>query len=77
MAQGARLQATADLAVAITGVAGPTGGSEQKPVGLVYIAVSSQDATDISRYMFSHDRNAVRLRAAQAALNMLRLRLEI
>jgi nicotinamide-nucleotide amidase len=77
MAQGARYKAGADFAIGITGIAGPEGGFEHKPVGLVYIAVSSRDSTDISRYVFPHDRSAVRLRAAQTALNLLRLTLEI
>jgi nicotinamide-nucleotide amidase len=77
MAQGARRKARADLAVAITGIAGPAGGSEQKPVGLVYIAVSGQDGTDTPKYIFPQDRSSVRLRAAQTALNTLRLRLEV
>ncbi len=77
MAQGARYNAGADFAVGITGIAGPEGGTEHKPVGLVYIAVSSRDSTDISRYVFPHDRSSVRLRAAQTALNLLRLKLEI
>lgn len=77
MAQGARHNAGADFAVGITGIAGPEGGTEHKPVGLVYIAVSSRDSTDTSRYVFPYDRSAVRLRAAQTALNLLRLKLEI
>ena len=77
MAQGARHKAGADFTVGITGIAGPGGGSEHKPVGLVYIAVSSRDGTDISRHVFPHDRSLVRLRAAQTALNLLRLKLEI
>jgi nicotinamide-nucleotide amidase len=77
MAQGARYNAGADFAVGITGIAGPEGGTEHKPVGLVYIAVSSRDSTDISRYVFPHDRSAIRLRAAQTALNLLRLTLEV
>lgn len=77
MAQGARYKAGADFAVGITGIAGPAGGSEHKPVGLVYIAVSSRESTDISRYVFPHDRSTVRLRTAQTALNLLRLKLEI
>ncbi len=76
MAQGARYNAAADFAVGITGIAGPEGGTEHKPVGLVYIAVSSRDSTDISRHVFPQDRSAVRLRAAQTALNLLRLTLE-
>jgi len=77
MAQGARHKAGADFAIGITGIAGPEGGSEHTPVGLVYIAVSSRDDTDISRHVFPHDRSSVRLRAAQTALNLLRLKLEI
>jgi nicotinamide-nucleotide amidase len=75
MAQGARQRAGADYALAITGIAGPGGGSELKPVGLVYIAMDSRDGADTSRYVFSSDRSAVRLRAAQMALNKLRLKL--
>ncbi len=77
MAQGARRIAGTDYAIAITGIAGPSGGSEQKPVGLVYIAVDNRDGTDTSRYIFSFDRSSVRLRAAQTALNTLRLKLDL
>jgi nicotinamide-nucleotide amidase len=77
MAEGACRNAGTDYALAITGIAGPGGGTEQKPVGLVYIAVDSQDGTDTSRYVFSSDRNSVRVRAAQTALNILRLKLDL
>ena len=77
MAQGARKKAGTDFAIATTGIAGPTGGSEQKPVGLVYIAVDSDGGCETERYLFSHDREFIRLRAAQTALNMLRLQLDI
>ncbi len=77
MAQGARHKAGTDYAIAITGIAGPGGGSEQKPVGLVYIAVDNRDGTDTSRYILSFDRSSVRLRAAQTALNTLRLKLDL
>jgi nicotinamide-nucleotide amidase len=77
MAQGARRKAGTDYAIAITGIAGPGGGTEQKPVGLVYIAVDDRDGTDTSRYLFSFDRGSVRLRAAQTALNLLRLKLDL
>jgi len=75
MARGARRRSGADYAIGITGIAGPGGGSELKPVGLVYIAVDSRDGAETSRYVFSWDRSAVRLRAAQTALNLLRLKL--
>lgn len=77
MAQGARRRAGADYAISITGIAGPGGGTELKPVGLVYIAVDSRDGAETSRYVFSSDRSSVRYRAAQTALNMLRLKLRI
>lgn len=77
MAQGARRRSGADYALAITGIAGPGGGSEQKPVGLVYIGVDSRDGAETSRFVFSSDRSFVRLRAAQTALNILRLKLGI
>jgi len=75
MAQGARKKAATDFAVGITGIAGPSGGSEQKPVGLVYISVDSASGCETKRFTFSHDRATIRLRAAQTALNMLRLKL--
>ncbi len=75
MAQGARRRAGADYAISITGIAGPGGGTELKPVGLVYISVGSHNSTEISRHVFAFDRSSVRLRAAQTALNMLRLKL--
>jgi len=75
MARGARRKAGADFAIATTGIAGPTGATEQKRVGLVYISVDSSDDAETKRFTFSHGRNFVRLMAAQAALNMLRLRL--
>jgi nicotinamide-nucleotide amidase len=77
MAQGARRKAGTDFAIAITGTAGPAGGSEQKPVGLVYVSVDSDSGCETKRYVFSHDRDFIRLRAAQTALNMLRLQLDI
>ena len=73
MAQAARKKAGTDFAIGITGIAGPTGGSEQKPLGLVYISVESDNKCENRQFIFSHDRNSVRLRASQTALNMMRL----
>ena len=75
MAQNAGKRAGSDFAVGITGIAGPTGGTEQKPVGLVYICVGSNSSSETKRFVFSHDRDFIRLQAAQTALNMLRLKL--
>ena len=75
MAQGARQQARADFAIAITGIAGPGGGSEQNPVGLTYISLDDVQETTTSKHVFSRGRGSVRLRAAQTALNVLRHRL--
>ncbi|MCP4614198.1 MAG: competence/damage-inducible protein A [Planctomycetes bacterium] len=77
MAFNARKKARTDFAIGITGIAGPDGGTEQKPVGLVYISVDSDNGCDTKRCLFSHGRRAIRLRAAQTALNMLRLKLNI
>ena len=77
MAIGARKKAGTDYAVSITGIAGPTGGTEQKPVGLVYISVDSENGCDTKRCFFYHGRQFIRLRAAQTVLNILRLKLNI
>ena len=75
MAKAAREKARADFAIGITGIAGPAGGSEQKPVGLVYISVNSANECETKRFVISGVRDFIRLRAAQTALNMLRLKL--
>jgi nicotinamide-nucleotide amidase len=77
MASGARKKAQTDFAIGITGIAGPDGGSEQKPVGLVYISVDSDNDCDTKRCLFSKNRKFIRLRAAQTALNILRLKLNV
>jgi nicotinamide-nucleotide amidase len=73
MAQAARQKAGADFSIAITGIAGPSGGSEQKPVGLVFISICDGQNCRTQRFLFSQTREMVRLRAALSALNMLRL----
>ncbi len=77
MAQGARKKARTDFSIGITGIAGPAGQTEQKPVGLVYISIDSDNGWDTKRCLFSGDRRFIRLRAAQTALNMLRMKLNI
>lgn len=75
MAEGIRKSAGADFGLAVTGIAGPTGGTGQKPVGLTFIAVSDADQSECREFVFHQDRGRNKERAAQAALNLLRLRL--
>ncbi|MDB4913229.1 MAG: Competence-damaged protein [Gemmatimonadetes bacterium] len=75
MATGVRRAVDAGAAMAITGVAGPGGGSEVKPVGTVWIALDFRGSVEARRYNFVGDRGEIRHRAAQAALEMLRRRL--
>lgn len=71
MAQGVRERLGADYGVGITGIAGPGGGTEEKPVGLVYIAVSGAQMTEVRRYDYAGDRAQIRIRAAKSALHLL------
>jgi len=72
MAAGARAELGADAAVAVTGIAGPDGGTQEKPVGLVYIAVQAPGGGSTERFLFSGDREAVRARATAQSLHALR-----
>jgi nicotinamide-nucleotide amidase len=71
MARGARRAFGADVALAVTGVAGPGGGTPGKPVGLVYVARSCSGGTAVRRARFAGGRAAVRRQAADLALIML------
>jgi len=71
MAAGCKDALGSDVSVAITGIAGPGGGTPDKPVGLVYIAVASPSGIDCERFLFRGDRKAVRRSAVNAALNMV------
>ena len=72
MAEGARSRARADRALAITGIAGPDGGSPDKPVGLTFVALAGGAACRARRYQLGGDRDVNRLYAARLALNLLR-----
>lgn len=73
MAEGIRQKAGSDFGLAVTGIAGPTGGTPDKPVGLVFVAVTGADGTRCVKFRFHQDRVRNKERAAQAALNLLRL----
>ena len=76
MADGARARAASKYGLATTGIAGPTGGLEDKPVGTVYIALASGDSETVARkFFFPTDRETFKQLAAQAALDLLRRRL--
>jgi nicotinamide-nucleotide amidase len=75
MAQGIRRRVGATMGVGITGIAGPGGGTEEKPVGLVYVAVSYANKTESMECNFTGDRDRIRLWASQQALDMIRRRL--
>ena len=72
MAAGARRVAGSDIGVAITGIAGPDGGTPEKPVGLVYVALEGAAGTRVRRAVFPGGRERVRYQATQVALEMLR-----
>ncbi|MDQ2856101.1 MAG: competence/damage-inducible protein A [Acidobacteriota bacterium] len=75
MAEGVRSRAGTDFGLSVTGIAGPDGGSEEKPVGLVFIALADDAHTEHRKLKLPGDRNLIRWRASQAALDLLRHRL--
>ena len=75
MAEGVRKRCQSTFGVGITGVAGPTGGTPEKPVGLVYHALASENGTDVVEKNFPGDRKRVRWFASQQALDMVRRKL--
>jgi nicotinamide-nucleotide amidase len=75
MAEGIRERAGTDFGLSVTGIAGPAGGTEEKPVGLVYIALANEVKTEHRKLQLPGDRNLIRWRASQAALDLLRRRL--
>jgi PncC family amidohydrolase len=75
MAAGAARSLGAEAAVAVTGIAGPGGGTSEKPVGMVWVATLWQGDFRTAQFQFPGERDVVRRRAAQAALDCLRRRL--
>jgi len=75
MAEGARARIGVDVAVSVTGIAGPSGGTEEKPVGTVWFAVATPGGTESRRIIFLGSRKEIRERAAQTALFLVNRRL--
>ena len=72
MAEGARRVSGADIALSITGIAGPGGGTPEKPVGTVYLALSTAEGTTVTAKMFTGDRRQIQTLAAYAGLQLIR-----
>ena len=77
MATGGRERTGADLAVSVTGIAGPDGGTPAKPVGLTYVAVADAVGVAVRRYVWTGDRSDNKRRSAEAALELLLERVEV
>jgi PncC family amidohydrolase len=72
MASGVRTLLDSDIGISTTGIAGPTGGTPEKPVGLVYIALTTKDYVYYEKHIFHRDREGNKREAADAALEMLK-----
>ena len=70
MCKGCMRVSGSDIGISTTGIAGPDGGSKEKPVGTVYIGVTTKDKTDVRKYVFSGDRDEVRNQTVETALLM-------
>ncbi len=71
MCEGARINSGASVALSTTGIAGPTGGTEDKPVGTVFIGCATANGIDVRRFLFSGSRGQVQEQSAKAALQLL------
>ena len=72
MAEGVALKTGADIGVGVTGIAGPGGASDEKPVGLVYIAVAGREGTIVKKNIFTGRRKQIKYKTTQTALDMVR-----
>lgn len=73
MAEGVRRLTGTDISVSDTGIAGPTGATEDKPLGLHYIGYCDGEKTEVHRIVYKGERNDVRLYVSQYALNLIRI----
>ena len=73
MAEGVRRKSGVDIGISSTGVAGPTGGSDEKPVGLVYIAVATDKVKTVKECRFTGNRKEIKFQASTAALDLVRM----
>jgi nicotinamide-nucleotide amidase len=72
MLLGIHKVADADHAIAVSGIAGPTGGTKEKPVGTVYLGILNQHGMVVERYLFEGDRESVQIQATQRAIELLK-----
>ncbi len=72
MAEGIRELANTDYGIGVTGIAGPSGATEEKPVGLVYIGLAKENESYAKEFRFVGDRTSIKLWASQTALDLLR-----
>jgi nicotinamide-nucleotide amidase len=72
MAEGVRSRIGSDYALSVTGIAGPTGGSETKPIGTVFIGLASERGTRVRRFLNPYDRETFKFVTSQQALDLLR-----
>lgn len=77
MAEGLQKVSSADVAVSVTGIAGPGGGSELKPVGLVYMGISTKQGISTRKNLFTGDRDEIRKQTVNAALNLIAEKLDL
>lgn len=77
MARGIRLKLSADVGVSTSGIAGPTGGTPDKPVGTTWIGFSSAEGEEARHFVFQGDRLSIKEQAAQAALQLLADHLQV
>jgi len=75
MALNVKAKFQSDIGISTTGIAGPTGGTPDKPVGLVWIGYSDNEKTFARKFLFGDNRNIVKIRASQMALEILRQKL--